>query len=528
VTDLQRIIQAMSLPDFYPHKPGSVEVIQTHISVVFIAGDLVYKIKKPVNFGFLNFSSLSKRRHYCHQEVVLNSRFSEGVYQGVVSIYRDEGRFNLEARGEEIEVAVLMRRIPEDRIMINMLEQDLVTLDMLDQLAQRLSELHRKARTSSTIASYGSIPVIYQNVRENFAQTERFIPETISKRRYEEIASLSYGFLADHADLFSKRVQQGFIRDCHGDLRLDHVVFGEKIMLIDCIEFNDRFRFGDIASDLSFLLMDLDDKAYPGFSRRIQEQYAAVSRDPDIVKLLPFYKSYRAFVRGKVHSFALEEPEISQEDRADHAERAKNYFRLSSTYLNPAPPPALIITFGFTGVGKSYIAAKAAQRLGTQVIRSDALRKRFLGLSETEQRLDKYGTGIYTATTTESIYQTMFQEAEQHLKRGDSIILDASFLKGSHRRQAADIARRCGAVFLIIHCVAATEVVRQRLEKRMREKTDLSDGRWEIYVRQQEGFDAIQESEMPHVRRWDSGRNPKNFLEALVKELMFSHLSAEV
>ncbi|MGB9616343.1 MAG: AAA family ATPase [Desulfomonilaceae bacterium] len=526
--DLQRIIQAMSLPEFYPHKPGSVEVIQTHISVVFIAGDLVYKIKKPVNFGFLNFSSLTKRRHYCHQEVILNSRFSEGIYQGVVSIYKDQEGFNLEGRGDEIEVAVLMRRIPKDRIMVNMLERDLITPDMLDRLAHRLSELHRQARTSKTIASYGSIPVVYQNLRENFVQTERFIPQTISKKRYEEIARLAYAVLSDHADLFTERVQQGFIRDCHGDLRLDHVVFGEKIMLIDCIEFNDRFRFGDTASDLSFLLMDLDDKGYPGFSRRIQEQYAVASGDTDVVQLLPFYKSYRAFVRGKVHSFALEEPEISQADRAIHAERAKDYFSLSLAYLKPVPPPALIITCGFTGVGKSYIAAKAAQRLGIQVIRSDVLRKRLLGLFETEQRLDKYGAGIYTPSTTELIYQTMFQEAEQHLKRGDSIILDASFLKRSHRRQAAEIAQRCGAIFLIIQCAAPIEVVQQRLEKRMREKTDPSDGRWEIYLRQQEVFDAIQESELPYLRRWESGRNPKNFLEALVKELMFSHLSAEV
>ncbi len=528
MTDLQRLIQAMSLPDFYTHKPGSVEVIQTHISVVFIADDLVYKVKKPVNLGFLDFSSLKKRRHYCHQEVILNSRFSEGVYQGVVSIYRDQGTFNLEGRGKEIEVAVLMRRIPEDRIMIHMLEQDLVTPDMLDQLAQRLAELHRQLRTSAAIASYGSIPVIYQNLRENFKQTERFIPEIISKSEHEEIARLAYDFLDDHADLFAKRVEQGFIRDCHGDLRLDHVVFGEKMMLIDCIEFNDRFRFGDTASDLSFLLMDLDDRAYPGFSRRIQEQYADASEDPDIIRLLPFYKSYRAFVRGKVHSFASEEPEISQEDRTVHAERAKDYFRLSPTYLKPAPPPALIITFGFTGAGKSYIAAKLGLRLGTQVIRSDVLRKRLLGLSETEQRLDKYGAGIYTPSTTELIYQTMLQKAEQHLKRGDPIILDASFLNSSHRRQAADIAQRCGAVFLIIQCIAPTEVVRERLEKRMRERSDPSDGRWETYLRQREAFDAIQESEIPHLRTWESGQNPKSFLEALVKELMFSHLSAEV
>lgn len=527
MTDLPLILHAMSSPDFYPHKPASVQVVQTHISVVFIAGDKVYKIKKPVNFGFLNFSSLNKRRYYCRQEVSLNSRFSEGIYQGVVSIYNEHGIFNLEGRGQEVEVAVLMRRIPEDSIMVNMLEHDLITFDMLDKLAERLSDLHQKAQTNPVISSYGSIPVICQNLRENFSQTERFIPEILSKEWYEETAKLSNDFLRVCSDLLAERVQKGFIRDCHGDLRSDHVVFAEKIMLIDCIEFNDRFRFGDTASDLSFLLMDLDYRAYPSFSRRIQDRYSAVSANHDIAKLIPFYKSYRAFVRGKVHGFAFEETEVSEDDKVIHSTRAKNYFKLSLAYLKPEPPPALIITYGFTGTGKSYVAAKLAQRLGAKVIRSDVLRKHSYGPSPTKQRLDNYGAGIYTASTTELIYQTMFSEAEQHLSRGDSIILDASFLKISHRLEAADMAQRTNAVFIIVECVAPVAVVRRRLEARMRERKDPSDGRWEIYLRQQEIFDPIQEQEMPHLRKWDSVENPNGFLEVLVKELMFWRLSAE-
>lgn len=523
--DFQRILRAMSRPDFYPHKPASVKVVQTHISAVFIAGDLVYKVKKPVNFGFLNFSSLGKRRYYCQQEVILNSRFSEEIYQSVVSIYDDKGVLNLEGRGEEVEFAVLMRRIPEEHIMVNMLEQDVITLDILDQLGQRLSELHGRAQTSEVISSYGSMPVIYQNLRENFLQTERFVPHILPKRLYEETVKLSNDFLEEHEDLFSKRVREGFIRDCHGDLRPDHIVFEKKIMIIDCIEFNDRFRFGDTASDLSFLLMDLDYRGYPGFSRRIQERYAAVSEDHDIVKLIPFYKSYRAFVRAKVHCFALDESEISDEDKVIHAEQARNYFKLSLSYFKPAPPPALIITYGFTGTGKSYLSAKLAKRLGVTVIRSDVIRKQSCGISAAEGKLDNYGTGIYTPSTTESIYQKMFAEAEQHLGRGDSIILDASFLKISHRQRAAEIAQCFKAVFIIVECVAPVEIVRRRIEKRLRERTDPSDGRWEIYVRQQEVFDAIQEQEIPHLRKWDSCESPKGFLQSLVKELMFWRLS---
>ncbi len=526
--NFELILDAMSCPDFYPHKPASVEVVQTHISAVFIAGDRVYKVKKPVNFGFLNFSSLKKRRYYCHQEVLLNSRFSEGIYQGVVSICDDHGVFNIEGRGEEVEVAVLMRKVPDDRIMLNILEKDMVTFDMLDQLAQRLSEIHRQAETSPVVSSYGEMPVIYQNLRENFLQTERFIPRIVSKDFHEDTARLSNEFLDQNADLFARRVREGFVRDCHGDLRLEHVVFGERIMLIDCIEFNDRFRFGDTASDLGFLLMDLDYRAYPGFSHRLQERYSAVSGDHDIMSVLPFYKSYRAFVRAKVHCFALDEPEISIDNKVIHAENAKDYFKLSLAYLKPPPPPALIVTYGFTGTGKSYLAAKLAKRLGVRTIRSDVLRKRYHGLLETDQRLDNYGTGIYTPTTTQSIYGAMFAEAEKHLSRGETIILDASFLKISHRLGAADIARRYDAVFIIVECSAPVEVVRQRLDERMRVGTDPSDGRWEIYVRQQEIFDPIQEVEIPHVRKWDSSGNLKGFLQSIVKELMYWRLRKEV
>ncbi|MDQ1238635.1 MAG: uncharacterized protein QG577_820, partial [Thermodesulfobacteriota bacterium] len=190
----EHIVAEMSKPQFYPDCPESIEVIQTHISVIFIAGDSVYKLKKPLNLGFLDFTSLEKRRHYCRQEVVLNSRFSENIYQGVVSIYVRDGVLSLQGPGEEIEIAVLMRKIPRDRIMINMLREGVITQEMLEQLADRIVFFHSRAESSPEISNYGSLPVIYQNLRENFQQTEAFVGRTLHEHTHREIAWLSYNF----------------------------------------------------------------------------------------------------------------------------------------------------------------------------------------------------------------------------------------------------------------------------------------------------------------------------------------------
>jgi len=523
----EQLVAEMSRPQFYPHQPPSIEVIQTHISVIFIAGESVYKIKKPLNFGFLDFTTLEKRRHYCHREVALNSRFSENIYRGVVSVYLNDGAFALEGPGEEVEAAVLMRKIPHDRIMINMLHGGHISPEMLDRLADRIVYFHSNAESNPKISSYGSLPVIQQNLRENFQQTEPFIGRTLSKQAHGKIARLSYRFMKSHAGLLAQRCARGFIRDCHGDLHLDHVVFLDEIMLFDCIEFNDRFRFGDTASDLGFLLMDLDFKAYPSFSQRIQERYIEASGDRDTRELLPFYKSYRAFVRGKVHSFVLEESEIAPHEKHAHAAHAVDYFKLSLMYLEEPPPPALIIMSGFTGSGKSYLAERLGQRLGVDPIRSDVVRKQLHQVELDERRLDNYQTGIYTPFATERTYDRMLADASRKLTIGKTAIIDASFLKLEHRRRATQNADSHKALFVILHCEAPADLIRQRLEERMIKRTDPSDGRWEIYQEQLREFDAVSPQESKHFYVWNSGKNPNDFLDAVVRDLMFFRVSGE-
>lgn len=520
-TSLDSLIHTLSDPTIYPGSPESLQIIQTHISVIFIAGEFVYKIKKPCDFGFLDFTTLEKRRYFCSQEVKLNSRFSENIYLGVKKICDDGAKLNFDGKGKEIEVAVWMRRIPHDRIMLGMLDHDEITPDILDRLADRIAYFHSRADTGPAIASFGSAEVISQNLKENFDQTISYIGRTLDQATHAEISLLAHDFLKTQADLFRERMLRGFIRDCHGDLHLDHVVILNGIMLFDCIEFNDRFRFGDTAADLGFLLMDLDYRGYPSYSRRIAEEYASVSGDYQVLNLLGFYKAYRAFVRGKVLSFALSEPEIGESEKDVITRDAIAYFRLSHACLRSPSSPILIITLGLTGTGKSHLAVRLGERLGVEPLRSDIFRKRLFGLSALSHQLDNYGAGIYTPKTTELIYKALFEKTGSALDRGESVIIDASFICRRHRMQAKDLASRKSARFMIVECVAPASVVKERLERRAMLSNEPSDGRWETFISQQADFEPIRDDERNYLRLWNSTEDLNPFLTSLVRESMF-------
>ncbi len=405
--ELDRLIKGLSEPSIYPVRPNRVQIIQTHISVVFIAGDLVYKVKKPLNLGFLDFSTLEKRKYMCEREVVLNSRFSHDIYLGVAPIHESDSGFNFDGIGKEVDAAVVMRRVPEDRFMTAMLEKDLVTPTILDRLADRLAYFHSQAQRGSEISAFGAVEVIYGNLKENFDQTAAYVDRTIDRDTYENISDAAVDFLFLREALFHDRVRGGFIRDCHGDLHLDHVLILDGIMFYDCIEFNDRFRYGDTASDLGFLLMDLDFLGFPAYAERITRRYAKYSGDRAIVALLNFYKSYRSFVRGKVLSLALDEPEIGAGEKAALSRQAREHFALALAYFKAPPPPTLIIVSGLIATGKSSLAIQLGKRLGIDVFRSDVVRKRLLHIPTFEHRLDKFGSGVYTPSATELTYAAL-------------------------------------------------------------------------------------------------------------------------
>jgi len=332
--ELAALVKALSNPKAYPHNPKSVELVQTQISFVFLTGDYVYKVKKPVNFGFLDFTTLEKRRFYCDQEVVLNKRLCANIYVGVVSITKKGKGFLVEGTGKEVEYAVKMRPLPYQRMMDRMLQRDQVTPQMVEMVAKRLAEFHRKAEISEELANIGGLDTVARNAEENFSQVSSYVNQTIAKEQYERIKNYTHSFLKKNAAFFAKRVKDGRIRDCHGDLHAAHICFIDGLCIFDCIEFNDRFRYIDVASEVAFLAMDLDFHRRPELSKHFADAYAKASGDKELLQLLDFYKCYRAYVRGKVEGFQLDDPHISQDQKAKKLAVARRYFELAEAYIS--------------------------------------------------------------------------------------------------------------------------------------------------------------------------------------------------
>jgi len=332
--ELEALVKALSNPKAYPHSPKSVELVQTQISFVFLAGDYVYKVKKPVDFGFLDFTTLEKRRFYCNQEVVLNRRLCSNIYLGVVGITKKGRSFTVEGSGKEVEFAVKMRPLPYQRMMDRMLQSDQVTKQMVEKVAIRLVEFHRKAEISEEQAKIGGLDTVTRNAEENFSQVSSYVNQTITQGQYERIRDYTHSFLKRNSALFAKRVKEGAIRDCHGDLHAAHICFINGICIFDCIEFNDRFRYIDVASEVAFLCMDLDYHGHPGLAGHFAEVYVRASGDKELLKLLNFYKCYRAYVRGKVESFQLDDPHIPGGQKEKKLAVAKRYFELAESYVS--------------------------------------------------------------------------------------------------------------------------------------------------------------------------------------------------
>ena len=490
MTVLPELVQAMLRPGIYPEPAAKVKLVQTQMSFVFIAGDYVYKIKKPVNLGYLDYTTLAQRKFFCDKEVELNRRLCPQNYLGVVPIIKSGGKYVLGGRDEAVEYAVKMRYLPQERMMNVLLEKGEVTPGMVAGVAQILADFHRRAATGPDISYFGSLKAINVNNNENYTQTEQYIGRTVSKEQFDRIKSFNDNFLSKNESLFNDRVAQGRIRDCHGDLHAAHICFTGTVCIYDCIEFTDRFRYCDVASEVGFLAMDLDHYGYADLSRSFVRSYVSQSGDEEIPKLLNYYKCYMAYVRGKVESFKTDDPYISQTERERTKAAASGYFDLADAYTRKRP--LLVITVGLVGTGKSTIARALAKRLGFSVISSDITRKKLAGVPLTERHYEGFSGGIYTAEFTRRTYDAVFTEAKEILESGGSVILDASFIKRGERLKAMDLADITGADFVMIETVLPEDIIRERLAER-RAASSVSDGRWEIYGPQKKQFETVNE-----------------------------------
>jgi aminoglycoside phosphotransferase family enzyme len=327
----KQVVEALMKPEAYDEESGQIELIQTHISFVFLTRNFVYKVKKAVDLGFLDFTTLEKRRFFCEKELELNRRLCGDMYLEVVPINR-LNIIKIKGEGETVEHAVKMKRMPQERMMNRLLKENKVDGKLVDRIARIIADFHSKAETNRRISEFGSLGIIGTNWKENFEQTREFVGKTISPKNFKLIRERIDGFMKRNVPFLEKRVAEGRVRDCHGDIHSGNIFVTDRIYVFDAIEFNERFRYSDVASDIAFLAMDLDFKERTDLSNFFVKRYVKYSGDQELMKLLPFYKCYRAYVRGKVTSFKLKDPNVGSEEKSVAMEEAKAYFKLASTY----------------------------------------------------------------------------------------------------------------------------------------------------------------------------------------------------
>jgi aminoglycoside phosphotransferase family enzyme/predicted kinase len=465
-------------------RPTKIDLAETHISLVFLLDGDVFKVKKPVDLGFVDFRSIKQRKTACDAEVRLNARLAPEVYRGVVPIRRDhDGHCLVGGEGPIVDWAVHMARLPDDRRADLLLGRGELSSEAMGAIATRIAEFHASARMDASTAPFGSPDAIEYNIGENFAQTRSRIDEYLDPDQAEEIARWQLAFVRGHDELFARRIAAGRIRDGHGDLRLEHVYLPPSggPTIIDCIEFNDRFRYGDVCADIAFLSMDLAAHLRVDLAERLLARYAREANDFDLYALVDFYESYRAYVRGKIAAIMASEEQLDP-DRRERAERdARRYFLLAlSAERRSMLLPTLVAVGGVIASGKSTIAERASLELSAPVIDADRTRKAILGTEASHPVDEPAWEGAYAPAFTEKVYAEVLRRADVVLASGRPVVVDASFRSRAMRQAAQDLASRHNVPFRFIECRADPAVCRSRLVARESQR-GVSDGRLEIF-----------------------------------------------
>ncbi|HKI98357.1 MAG TPA: AAA family ATPase [bacterium] len=498
-----RVRTALAGRDSYQDQGGPIELVQTHISSVFLTPRYVFKFKRPLDVGFADFRTVAQRERFCRAELELNRRLAKGVYLDVLPLHAAGEGFRLGGSGEVADWCVVMTRLPAADMLDHRLSHGRVSLAQLDALAELLVAFHRNAVGGPGLARFGGLDVVRGNWDENFAQTEAFVGQTLSREDFDAIRAAVGDWLARHAALLEARAAGGFVRDGHGDLRCEHVYLGlgEAIKVIDCVEFNDRFRYGDVANDLAFLLMDLTNLGQPRLARRLLERYVALSGDAGLPRLVAFYACYRAYVRGKVTAFKLNDRTLAGRQREAVRKRAAGYFRLARNFTRQMAPPVLVLVAGLMGTGKTALAEALAAEAGLVAHNSDAVRKALAAAESASGAAAPWGGGIYTPAWNARTYDALFARAEAALRAGRSVILDASFSRRADRQCARELATRLDAQLVLVECKLDEARTRKRLRQRTREGRSVSDGREALYERQRAAFEPVEElpAEAHHV-----------------------------
>jgi aminoglycoside phosphotransferase family enzyme/predicted kinase len=502
--------------------PTQVDLVETHISWVFLVGDHVFKVKKPVDLGFVDFRSSEQRRSACEAEVRLNARLAPDVYRGVVPIRRTaDGGVSLSGEGPIVDWAVQMARLADEHRADLQLARGALSRESVDAIAARIAEFHAGARCDEGTARFGEPQAIEYNIEENFAQMRGRVDAYVSPEQSEEIARWQTSFVRGHGALFTQRIAAGRVRDGHGDLRLEHVYLPPSTppTIIDCIEFSDRFRFGDVCADIAFLSMDLAAYQRVDLAERLLARYAREAKDFDLYALVDFYESYRAYVRGKIAAIVASDDRLDAATRRRAAHDARRYFLLAlASERRSVLMPALVAVGGVIASGKSTIAERVGLALSAPVVDADRTRKAILGVEATHPIPESAWQGAYDPAFTDRVYAEVLRCADVVLASGRPVVVDASFRSRSMRRAAQDLAGRHHVPFRFVECRADPTVCRSRLAARARER-GVSDGRLEIFDAFQARFEPVDEIAPDDHLVLDTARPIEESMTALSERL---------
>lgn len=491
----QEIIGFLGDSASYRHRPTNVTIIQTHASIVAIAPPYVYKVKKNVDLGFLDYSTPELRKQYCQQEVALNRRLAPDIYLGITPIVRTaEGGLMFAETGDVVEYAVTMRQIPDEALLKNRLARGQVSRSDMAGVARLLGAFYRGQQPAPEVRSFGSPEQIRYSIEENFTQTERFSGAAISASALRAIRAYNARFFEIFSPTLERRAAEGRIVECHGDLHLEHIAFlPEGVRIFDCIEFSDRFRCIDVANDAAFLAMDLEFHKRFDLAQTFAETIAAETGDRNAVPVLNFYKCYRAYVRGKVAalrsvSTGLPAPEL----HASFA-LAKKYFRLALHYALSHSRPTALFVMGKPASGKSSLAQHIAAETGWKYCSSDILRKELGGVHLYERGSEKERKTLYSTGMTERTYASMEKELASAGAARRQIVIDATFGKKLHRDRFREAAARAGMrhCFIVAHTSDAETA--ERLKRRDHNTHTISDARLEDYAAIAAGYEEPDE-----------------------------------
>ncbi|MFB6262115.1 MAG: AAA family ATPase [Bradymonadaceae bacterium] len=496
---VERILNELSRASAIPDADDPPEICQTHISVVFLTDDRAYKLKKPVDLGFVDYSDVERRRHFCEREVELNRRTTEGIYLGVVPVRETDGGLSIGGEsGEVVDWAVEMRRLPADATIERRLEHGEIGAATLSEAARRIAEFHASARTGPEVGRHATFRAVAANVRDNFEQSRDQVGRTVEREVFARVREASERALETHHSLIERRAEGDVAVDGHGDLRLEHIYhFPEQprprdFQIVDCVEFDEALRCADPVSDASFVAMDLRRAGRWRIAETFIDEYLAAADDAEGRPLVSLYVSYRAAVRGKVMGMKAVEGEVDPEDRDRAARRARAYWSLALDALaDPDERPGLVLVAGLPATGKSTVADQLADRANLEVIDTDVVRKELAGLSPDESASDDFGEGIYSSEWSERTYEECRRRAERVLRQGGRVAVDATFNRRERRGPFVDLARTAGVRWAWLDCRAPEETVADRMEAR---DSGPSDADLEVYRQMRERRDPPDES----------------------------------